>query len=613
MSSEVTTTANQDNIDLTSKDVMKRVWKRYLVQQRHLIIIAIISAVFVAITSALAVEWLDPMTNLVFKNASPTSRHLPSWAMQNPFVIAPLVMVIITLVRLMAQLAMAISVNKAGHKLVGQIQSELFANLVHADLGRLQQAHSGTYLSSILFDAGLMREAATNGIVNYVQNTLIVVSALVVMAYTDWLLTLFVLISGPIISVVLSSYNRRTKKASTGAMNETSSLSTAIMEGLDGIKIVKINNQEAAEIGRVDAVIERRQNHIIKGANARASASPATEAITQTVLALVIAYAGWRSQSGHMSVGGFLAFIAALGMAGQSLRQVANLQTVMAEGFTATRRLFKALDIAPEIEDAKEAKILAHSFTRIEAKNLSFAYGTGEMILRDVSFTAKSGETIALVGASGSGKSTLMNLFPRFYDQKQGLILIDGEDHRHFSLKSLRDQIALVTQDPFLFDDTIAANITYGTSDATTAEIEQAAKDAAAHDFILSLPKGYETRVGEAGSRLSGGQKQRIAIARAFLKNAPLLLLDEATSALDSQSEALIQTALERLMSGRTTIMIAHRLSTVQHADQILVMDRGQIVEQGTHDELLASGGVYAALASKQFAPSQIEEMAIEF
>ena len=375
------------------------------------------------------------------------------------------------------------------------------------------------------------------------------------------------------------------------------------MESLDGVKIIKISNKETAEEARVGAVIDRRQTHLIKGANARSMAAPATEVLTGFLIAGLLAYAGWRAQSGHMTAGALFSFMLALGTASQALRQLAGLQGTFSQGMTAARRLFAALDIEPEIVSATAAVSLPRDFKAITFDHAGFAYNAAAPVLKDVDFVARAGETIALVGPSGSGKSTLLNLLPRFFDLTAGQIRFDDLDHRAIALTSLRARIALVTQDPFLFDDTIRANIAYGNEGASEAEIEQAARDAAAFDFIAALPQGFDTRAGEAGSRLSGGQKQRIAIARAFLKNAPLLLLDEATSALDTQSEIQVQAALERLMKGRTTFVVAHRLSTVRTASQILVLDGGEIVERGTHDTLIAGGGLYARLAEKQFGP----------
>jgi subfamily B ATP-binding cassette protein MsbA len=318
------------------------------------------------------------------------------------------------------------------------------------------------------------------------------------------------------------------------------------------------------------------------------------------ITAAVIAYAGWRSQSGGMNVGAFVAFIGALGLGSQSLRQLANLQTVFAEGLTAARRLFAALDVEPEVREHAGAPALVRGEATIRFDHVGFAYADGPPTLDDVTFEVRRGETVALVGPSGGGKTTLLNLIPRFYDATSGAVTIDGTDVRDVTLASLRNQIALVTQEPFLFDDTIRANIAYARPEASQAEIESAARQAAAHDFILSLPGGYDTQVGEAGARLSGGQRQRIAIARAFLKDVPILLLDEATSALDTESEAQVQAALSRLMAGRTTILIAHRLSTVRGADRIHVIDKGRVVETGSHAELIGHRGLYARLAKSQ-------------
>jgi subfamily B ATP-binding cassette protein MsbA len=322
------------------------------------------------------------------------------------------------------------------------------------------------------------------------------------------------------------------------------------------------------------------------------------------VVAAVMAYAGWRAREGGMSVGAFAAYIGLLMAAGQSLRQVTNLQTVMSEGLTAARRLFAALDIEPEIREAPDAAPLEHGPVTVALDRVSFAYAPaaegGAPTLSDVSLTVAPGETVALVGPSGGGKSTILSLLPRFYDVTAGAVTVNGRDIRELKLHDLRSKIALVTQEPFLFVDTLAANISYGRPGASQAEIEAAAAAAAAHDFIAALPDGYRTRAGEAGLRLSGGQRQRVAIARAFLKDAPILLLDEATSALDTESEALVQAALERLMRGRATLMIAHRLSTVRNADRIYVVEAGRIVETGSHAQLVRKGGLYARLAKQQ-------------
>jgi subfamily B ATP-binding cassette protein MsbA len=372
------------------------------------------------------------------------------------------------------------------------------------------------------------------------------------------------------------------------------------MESLDGVKIVKIDNREAFEEARVAAVVERRQKHIIKGANARAAAAPVTETLTIFITAAVVFYAGWRATQHQMTIGQLFAFLVLLGAASQSLRQVANLQTVFAEGLTAAQRLFTALDVKAEIGDREDAKPLQLTDATVRFEGVSFGYAVDSSALTDVTLEVRRGETAALVGPSGGGKSTILNLIPRFYDVSSGRVTIDGQDVRDVTLSSLRHSIALVTQEPFLFDDTLRANIAYARPDASMEDIEAAARAADAHDFITALPNGYDTLAGEAGARLSGGQRQRVSIARAFLKNAPILLLDEATSALDTDSEQKVQAALERLMAGRATLLIAHRLSTVRGADRIYVIEAGRVVEQGTHRSLISKRGLYARLAGAQ-------------
>jgi subfamily B ATP-binding cassette protein MsbA len=448
-----------------------------------------------------------------------------------------------------------------------------------------------------LYDAGLIREAATSGVVNIVQQGLTLVAMGVVMARTDWRLALFVLIAAPMVALVLRRFLKRAVKAASGAMRATGALSTAIMEGLDGVRVVKMENREAYEEARVGAVIAERQRHILSGDNARAAAAPVSETLMTFVVAAVLAYEGWRASAGHPDVGAFIAFFAALLTAAQALRQVSNLTTVLSQGLVAARRLFAALDVEPEVGDAPGAAPLDVRDATIALRGVRFAYGDGPPVLDGVDLEARRGEIVALVGPSGAGKTTVLNLIPRFYDITGGSLTIDGQDVRGVTLSSLRRHIALVTQEPFLFDDTIAANIAYAKAGAAPAEIEAAARAAAAHDFITALPAGYQTLVGEAGARLSGGQRQRIAIARAFLKDAPILLLDEATSALDTESEAQVQAALTRLMAGRTTLLIAHRLSTVRGADRIHVLDQGRVVEVGDHDALMRLGGLYARLA----------------
>ena len=570
-------------------DTAARLASRYLAPRWKALCVALACAAVFATLSGLLLGILQPAVNALVGHPKPQA-----------FFTIPLMIVGLALGRGAVQVIQALLINRMGNGIVGDIQIELFGKLVRADLARLRASHSGGFVSSVLYDAGLIREAATTGLVNFVQQSLMLAAAGVVMASTDWRLGLFVLLAAPVVAFSLGKFMRHATRAARGAMAATSTLATAIMEGLDGVRVVKMENREAYEEARVAAVISDRQRHIISGDNARAAAAPATETVMFVVVAAVLAYEGWRASSGHANIGAFAAFFAALLTAAQSLRQVSNLATVVSQGLVAGRRLFAALDVDPEIRDQPGAADLALTDATLKFEGVTFGYGDDSPVLDQVDLDARRGEIVALVGPSGAGKTTILNLIPRFYDVAAGAVTIDGQDVRQVSLASLRRQIALVTQEPFLFDDTVAANIAYAKIGASQAEIEAAASQAAAHEFILALPQGYDTIVGEAGARLSGGQRQRVAIARAFLKDAPLLLLDEATSALDSESEAQIQAALARLMSGRTTVLIAHRLSTVRGADRIYVLDQGRVVETGAHASLMTRGGLYARLARTQ-------------
>ena len=570
------------------KAILPRVWRDYLRRRWGSLALALASAAAAAGLTAWLASKLDPAVQNLLVDRDPRA-----------LIVIPLTIAALAVARGLFQVITAVLVNRIGHRIVGDVQVQLFGKMIRADLARLRSQHSGAYVASVLYDANLIREAFTQGVVNYVQHALIVVALLIYLLWLDPLLAAIVLVSAPVAGVVLRRFAKRTRKAAAGAMSETSALSTAVMENLDGVRVVKMEGREAAEEARVAEVVARRQTHIIKGANARATAAPVTETLTMIVVAAVLAYAGWRAAQGGLTVGEFTAFIASLLIVSQSLRQLANLQTVMSEGLTAAQRLFAALDVEPEIRDRPDAAELPAGHCTVALEGVTFAFGEAPA-LTDVSLEVRPGESVALVGPSGGGKSTILSLIPRFYDADSGRVTINGTDIRDLTVASLRARIALVTQEPFLFDDTVAANIAYARPGASQDEIEQAARAAAAHDFITALPDGYQTRVGEAGGRLSGGQRQRIAIARAFLKDAPILLLDEATSALDTESEAQVQAALERLMQGRATLMIAHRLSTVRNAHRIYVIEGGRVAEVGDHAGLVRAGGLYSRLARSQ-------------
>ncbi len=489
-----------------------------------------------------------------------------------------------------------------GERIIADTQVRMYAKLMHADLAWLHQVHSGKLIASFLYDAHLLREAVGKALTGIVKDSLSLFFLAVVMFMQYWQLSLIVCVVFPLVAIFSRRLGKKTRKGSKRSQEETGKLTTILSETFDGARMVKAYGMEERETERARQSVEQRLTHAMRVIRARAAASPSTEALGGIAIGLVAFIGGQQIIAGTTTPGTLGSFIAAVLMAYQPLKSLSTLNVSLQEGLAAAERVFAVLDQEATIRDAADAKTLTVQGGEIRFQQVSFAYDPEHPALRDVTLQVPAGKKAALVGASGAGKSTILNLIPRFYDASAGQVLIDGQDVRGVTLGSLRGSIALVSQELTLFDDTVRANIAYGRAGATQAEIEAAANAAAAHDFIKALPQGYDTLVGENGVKLSGGQRQRIAIARAMLRDAPILLLDEATSALDSESERLIQEALRRLMRGRTTLVIAHRLSTVIDADIIFVLDRGQLVEQGSHAELLGKGGVYARLYATQFA-----------
>ena len=519
----------------------------------------------------------------------------------------PAGVVAISVVRGAATYGSNVIMGFVGQRTTSNLQRDLFAHLVRGDLARITKQHSGEYISIFMNDATRLRDTVNTTIINIVRHLLTVVALTIFMYVMNVQMALiYTMIVIPLGVVFMRRLGRVTRKASRQGLEEIGGLSTLISETLGGLRIVKAYGQEADQITRAGSTIDTLLNYTMRSVRARAAASPAIEMLAGIAIGVIIFYGGYQSTQGNLTAGEFMGFISALLMAYQPLRAVANLQTILQEGVSAGERIFTVLDASDEIIDMTDAPSLDIQHGAISFENVTFGYaGRDTPALDGISLEVPAGQTVALVGASGSGKSTLLNLTLRFFDIDTGNITIDGQNIRDVSLDSLRAATALVTQEPFLFDDTIAKNIAFGKVDATQADIEQAARNAAAHEFICALPQGYETHVGEGGIRLSGGQKQRLAIARAILKDAPILLLDEATSALDTVSEAQVQKALEKLLEGRTALIIAHRLSTVMHADRIYVLEQGRLRETGTHGDLLAADGLYAELYRTQFQESQ--------
>jgi subfamily B ATP-binding cassette protein MsbA len=482
------------------------------------------------------------------------------------------------------------------------VQIALFARLMRADLAYFHAHPSGTLISRFTSDAALLRNAAANVLGGIGKDAVTVLFLVGVMFYQDWLLALVSFFVFPLAIRPIVAIGRRIRRVTANAQAEIGQFTTLLNQTFQGARHVKAYGMEQYEEHRAARLIERLFALIDRGTRTRSRASPIMEALGGTAIAVVILYGGHQVITGARTPGALFSFITALLLAYQPLKSLANLNASLQEGLAAAQRIFEVLDVEPAIRDMPGARPLRISGGEIRFENVRFGYVPGTPVIDGLSLTIPAGHTVALVGPSGAGKSTILNLIPRFYDIEQGSITVDDQDVRRVTIASLRGAVALVAQEVSLFDDTVRANIAYGRFGASSAEIEEAARAAAADGFIRELPRGYDTTVGEHGVRLSGGQRQRIAIARAMLKNAPILLLDEATSALDSESERQVQRALNALIRGRTTLVIAHRLSTVQDADLICVLDRGQVVETGRHAELLTRSGLYARLYAMQFA-----------
>lgn len=526
-----------------------------------------------------------------------------SFVEKDPVIITwmPIVLIGIFIVRALGSFLASYALAWVGRNVIRDLRNEMFQRLLRLPVNYYDN-HSSSHLSAkVVYHAEQVAAAATSVITVVVRDGLTIIGLLIWMFYLNWMLSAVFLLVGPIIALMISRVSKRFREISRRIQHSIGDVSHVVKESIEGQRVVKIFGGIDFETRRFSDINEYNRRQQMKLAATAASNSPLIQLIASLALALIIFVATTDSVLEQVTVGTFMSFLATMLLMFPSLKRITSVNAQLQTGLAGCESVFDLIDSVPEVD--RGTVLPAQVSGRVEYAGVGFRYdGYQECFLNDISFVVEPGKTVAFVGRSGSGKSTLVSLLPRFYDTSQGKILVDGIDVNDMPLEALREQIALVTQQITLFNDTIANNIAYGRLQGVSREqIEQAAEQAHAMEFIRDLPDGLDTLVGENGILLSGGQRQRLAIARALLKNAPILILDEATSALDTESERHVQAALERLMAHRTTLVIAHRLSTIERADTIIVLDGGRIVESGNHQELLARDGYYAKLYKLQF------------
>ncbi len=566
-----------------SYNLLKRLIKNYVFPYKRLLVVALICSAIVALMTAGIAQLMRPILDEVINGKNE--------AMIIPVATAFLLAFVL---RGAASYASAIFMNKVSQFMIGDIQKHLFSHFVSLDLAFFHKHPSGELMSLIVNDVNVLRGTVSDMLMGVGRSFLTLVFLIIVMFMQDATLSIAALIIFPFAAIFMAYLGKRIRKISKQLQGDVAQLSDKLSKVFQGIRVVKAYGMETQEKQRAAENIMAVRKMNLKAVRVGQLSTPVNEILVGLILFGVIIYGGFQAAEGNMTAGQLGAFLTAFIMAYEPMKKLARLNNAIQMGLGASERIFAVLDQSSAIKDKTDTEPLSSKKPSITFKNVCFQYEDTDLAaLRDISFTAKAGKVTALVGTSGGGKTTILNLIPRFYDIQSGVLKIGTQNIQDIQIKSLRGNIALVSQDITIFDASIAENIAYGKPDASQEEIEAAARAAAADEFILGMKDGYQTQVGEDGVKLSGGQRQRISIARAILKNAPILLLDEATSALDNESEKIVQKALKELEKGRTTIVIAHRLSTIKDADQIIVINQGHVSATGTHDELMKSSALY--------------------
>ena len=575
---------------MKTSEIYKRLYKDYSKKYINQILLSAFFAILVA-GSTSAIAWLlDPAIKKIFVEKD------QSLILMIPF----LIILTFTTKGFALYFAKAIMISVA-EEIKKTLQSEMVKSLINADTKLIDQKHSGKFISNLTYDVNHITNMLSTAILSLFKDSLTLLGLLFVMFYQNWKLSLIALIMIPIAGIASKTLGKRIGKVVTEAQEKSGFLNTHLIELFKNHKLIKIFQREDYESKRTDNHLNELKDKNIKINTVFVRLSPIMETLTGIMIAILIFYSGKLALQGEIEIGNFFSFLAAMMLAYQPVRALSGMNMMLKQGLSAANRILPIIDNQNKIADHEDSQNINITHSGIRFNNINFRYNTEEKnVLSNVSLDIVGGKMTSLVGHSGSGKSTILNLIPRFYDVQSGDILIDNQSIYKVKIKSLRDKISLVSQDTTLFDDTIKNNIKYAKNDVTDEEIIAAAKFSYAHEFIDKLPNGYETIIGENGVRLSGGEKQRLSIARAMIKKSPIILLDEATSSLDAETESKIQDALKILTKDKTTIVIAHRLSTILNSDQIYIIDSGNVVANGKHEELLKNSSLYKNFYEKQ-------------